>query len=107
MQARRRAGLSSFPGRLRQDLLIQRQIGNGPTKTAVLGLQVLQPLHLIRLQPTKLLAPAVIGDLRHSNRADRLRDRLALRDQHIDLAQLGDDLLRLVPLLPHSAPPQA
>ena len=52
MQARRRAGLSSFPGRLRQDLLIQRQIGNGPTKTAVLGLQVLQPLHLIRLQPT-------------------------------------------------------
>ena len=37
MQARRRAGLSSFPGRLRQDLLIQRQVGNGPAKAAVLG----------------------------------------------------------------------
>src|SRR6476620_12187174 len=69
MQARAGArGSVVSPGRLRQDLLIQRQIGNGPTKTAVLGLQVLQPLHLIRLQPTKLLAPAVLGDLRHSNR---------------------------------------
>src|SRR6476620_5903121 len=33
----------------------QRQIGNGPTKTAVLGLQVLQPLHPIRLQPTPMV----------------------------------------------------
>jgi hypothetical protein len=86
MQARRRAGLSSSPCRLRQYLLIQRQIGNCTTKTTVLGLQILQPLHLIRLQPTKLMAPAILRHLRHPNRADRLRDRLALREQHIDLS---------------------
>ena len=37
MQARRRAGLSSFPCRLGEDHLIQRQIRDRAPKTGVLG----------------------------------------------------------------------
>src|SRR5947209_10360368 len=49
-------------------------------------------LTLLNLQPAKLLTPAIVGHLAHTDLPDRLRHALALRDQNIDLAQLRDDL---------------
>src|SRR5690606_11396123 len=68
----------------------------------VLFLELLQPLHLVALQAAELLAPAVIRKLRHADRANRLANRFSLRQQNIDLAQLRDDLFRLMLLLGHS-----
>ena len=49
-----------------------------------------------------------IRERRHADRADRLRHRAALREQHVNLPKLGDDLLGLVLLLRHSwHPPSA
>src|SRR5437870_12706352 len=59
---------------------------------AVLELKLLQALDLLSLQPYKLLTPAIVGHLAHTDLPDRLRHALALRDQNIDLAQLRDDL---------------
>src|SRR5690606_18264700 len=61
-----------------------------------------QPLHLIALQAAELLAPAIIRELRHADRANRLANRSSLRQQNIDLAQLRDDLFGLMLLLGHS-----
>ena len=56
MQARRRAGLRSFPGGLLQNELVQRQIRDRLAQSAVFKLKVLQALHLLGLQAAKLLA---------------------------------------------------
>ncbi|KGJ01404.1 hypothetical protein IT41_20095, partial [Paracoccus halophilus] len=64
MQARRREGLRSFPGRscsslcsLRQNKFAQRQIRNCASEPFILQLQPLQFLQLIHAHPTILLAP--------------------------------------------------
>ncbi len=77
MQARRRAGLRSFPGRPLQDQLVEREIRNRLAQPLVLGLQLLHPAHLVGLQPTELLAPAVIRDLGHADRPDRVSHALS------------------------------
>ena len=74
------------------------------TSTAVLLLQNLQPLHLVQLQTAKLRAPAVVGRLRHPDRPHRVRHWLVLPNQHFNLTQLGDDLLRLVMLARQPSP---
>jgi hypothetical protein len=43
----------------------------------------------------------VMGELRHADRADRLRHRTSLRDQHVNLPQLRDNLLGLALPLRH------
>jgi hypothetical protein len=105
MQARRRAGLRSFPSGLLQDELVEREIRDSPAQPRVLGLKVLQPFDLVALEPAILLAPAVVRDLRDADGADRVGHGLPLREQDIDLAQLGDDLLRFVSLPRHCGPP--
>ena len=92
---------------LSQDQLFERQIGDRLAQPLVLLLQILEALDLVALQPAELLAPAVLGERRHADRADRFRDRTALRDQHVDLPPLRDDLLGLVPsdLTPVAPPP--
>src|SRR5215203_4633924 len=94
-------GLEVSPGCLLQDQLVQRQVGNRSAQPRVLSLEILQPLDLIALEPAKLLAPAVVRDLRNPNRAYRLGNALPLRHQHIHLAQLRNDLLGLVSLPRH------
>src|SRR3954449_10721879 len=69
--------------------------------TPLISRQLLHPAHLIALQTPVFLAPAVVGHLGDPNRAYRLGHRCPLRRQHIDLAQLGDNLLGLVPLSCH------
>src|SRR5947209_11857923 len=74
-------------------------------KPVVLRLEILQALDLVTLQAAELLAPAVIRHLADADRADRFRDALTLRGQHINLPQLGDDLFRLLALPRHHGPP--
>src|SRR5262245_28629555 len=62
-------------------------------------------LDLLDLQPAKLLTPAIVGHLAHTDLPDRLRHALALRDQNIHLAQLRDHLFGLVSLPCHRSPP--
>src|SRR5205814_9967330 len=91
-------GLLISQGRLLQDQLVQRQIRYRTAKPGVLRLEILQTLDLVALQPAKLLPPSVIRHHAYPDRADRLRHALALLGQIINLAQLGDDLFRLLPL---------
>lgn len=67
------------------------------------GCAVLFPI-LIGFQPAKFPSPTIVRDLRHTNRADRSRDRLPLRNKNIHLPQLGDNLLRLALLPRHIQP---
>ncbi len=52
--------------------------------------------------PAILLAPAIIGLLGYANLPDHIHTRHALPDKHINLPQLLNDFLRLVPLVRHS-----
>src|SRR5262249_40122694 len=99
-------GLEVSPGSLLQNELVQRQIRDRLAQPAVLELKLLQALDLLDLQPAKLLTPAIVGHLAHTDLPDRLRHALALRDQNIHLAQLRDDLFRLVALPCHCSPPR-
>src|SRR5215468_4796495 len=94
-------GLEVSPGGLLQNELVQRQIGNRLAQPAVLELKVLQALHLLGLQPAELLAPPIIRHLAHPDLADGVHHVLALRDQNIDLPQLGNDLFWFVSLPCH------
>src|SRR5262249_7960825 len=97
--------LEVSPGGLLQNELVQRQIRDGLAQPAVLQLKVLEALHLLALQPAKLLAPPIIRHLAHPDLADCVHHVLTLRDQNIDLPQLRDDLFRLVSLPCHCSPP--
>ena len=85
-------------GGLGQDLLVDRQIGDCSAKSRILLLQILDPLHLVRLQSAELLAPALVGELRHADPPNSISNSAALRCQNIDLTQLGNDLFGLVSL---------
>src|SRR4051794_10801351 len=100
-------GLEVSPVRLLKNQLVQRQIGNRFTQPTILSLEFLQTLYLFDLQPAKLLAPAVIGHLAHTDLTDRLCRALSLRNQHINLPKLRYNLLRLVSLPWHCSPPCA
>ena len=52
-----------FPRSLLQNQLVEREVGHRAAKPRVLRLQLLQPLHLVELEPAKFLAPAVVGRL--------------------------------------------
>src|SRR4029453_15652794 len=93
------------PGGLLQNELVQRQIRDCLAEPAVLELKILQALHLLALQPAKLLAPPIICHLAHPDLADCVHHVLALRNQNIHLPQLRDDLFRLVSLPCHCSPP--
>src|SRR5215208_3841275 len=58
-------GLEVSPGCLLQNQLVQRQVGNRSAQPRVLSLEILQSLDLVALEPAKLLAPAVVRDLRN------------------------------------------
>src|SRR6185437_1506551 len=85
----------------------EREIRDGLAQARILGLQLLHALDLVRLQAAVLLAPSIVRDLGDPNRADRVRHWGSLCDQHIDLAQLGNDLFGGVSLLWHRDPHSA
>ena len=94
------ASSESCRGSLSQDHLVQSQIGDRPTQRLVLGFQGLQPFQLIPAHPSfavglgsmapagSILAPVVAGLNLHSDLANRLRDRLPLTLQKLNLPQL-------------------
>src|SRR5689334_10195843 len=89
---RRRAGPRSFPSRLLQDRLVERQataLRNGPFS----ALELLQPTRLVELQPAIPLAPPVVRLLGDRQPAADFANRLAARQRHLGLTQLHDDLL--------------
>jgi hypothetical protein len=57
------------------------------------------------LQPTKLLAPALIRHLGHADLADRIGNALIQRHQNINLSKRRNDLFQLAPLPRHNGPP--
>jgi hypothetical protein len=107
--ARRRRGDArgsvASPEGLLQNELVERQIRHCPAKPGIPCVKILQPLHVLGLRPSKLLAPAIVRNLGYADLADRINNALTLRDQHIDLPQPRDNLLRLVRLLRHIDPP--
>lgn len=100
MQALRR-GLPVSPDGLCGDHLVEGEIGDRLAQALVLGLELLQALDLIELEPAELVAPAVARGLRDPDRARRRVDRLSLRYQHVYLPQLGDNPPGRVPLSAH------
>jgi hypothetical protein len=81
-------GPSSFQG-LDLELLVRHD----PLQPGVLGLEFLQPLDVVGLQPAVLSRPAVVGGLRDLELLGDLRDFLALGQQPVSLPELADDLL--------------
>src|SRR5690606_14235411 len=59
-------------GSLFQDQLLEREVRHSLAQPVILFLEFFQPLHLIALQAAELLAPAIIRELRHADRANRL-----------------------------------
>ena len=55
-------GLKVSPGSLGQDLLIKREIRNGPSKALVFYLKTLHLFELVRAHAALILAPAVVGE---------------------------------------------
>src|SRR4029078_10530258 len=98
-------GLEVSPGSLLKDELVQRQTRDAFAPPRILELKLLQPLYLFDLQPTKFLAPAIIGNIAYADLADRIRHALSLRRQNINLPKLGDNLFSLVTLPCHRGPP--
>ena len=94
------------PGGLLHDQLVQRQIRDRPPQTAIFNLEILQPLDLSGLQPAELSTPPIVADLADPDLADRIDNAVTLRHQHINLAQLRDDLFRLLALPWHIGPPR-
>src|SRR3954471_21664772 len=105
MQTRRRAGLRSFPGLPPAGSACPASGRQSLCAAACSQSEILQSLDLIALETAKLLAPAVVRDLRNPNRAYRVGNALPLRHQHIHLAQLRNNLLGLVSLPRHRGPP--
>jgi len=87
------------PCRLLQDELVQGKVGYGLPEPGILKLQLLQPLHLVQLQPAVFMAPPVLSHLGHPDLPDRVAHRRPLLNKDIHLPQLGDNLFRRV-LLP-------
>jgi hypothetical protein len=73
----------------------------GDQKPLVLSLQYLQTLQLIPAHPATILAPAVAGLNRHTDLAHRIRNRLPLTLQHLNLPQLQNDVFGLVSFPSH------
>src|SRR4249919_1543305 len=86
-------GLQFSVGDISQHLLLQRQIGDKLLQPPVFILELLQALGLINVQTAVLLAPAIKRLLRRSNFFAGSSDVLTLTLQHLDLPQLGDNLL--------------
>ena len=58
-----------------------RQVGDRFSELLILLLELLEPLHLVRLQATDFLTPPVVSELRLADRPHGLSNRLALRLQ--------------------------
>src|SRR5690606_21525819 len=93
------------PRSLRQDQLVQRQIGHRLAKPFVLLLEILQLPKLVTAHAAILLAPPVERQFGNADLANGIRHRHALAAQNLNLPKLRDDLVGLVSLVCHCGPP--
>src|SRR5690606_36143756 len=98
-------GSEVSPSSLRQDQLVQCQIGNHLAKPFVLLLELLQLPKLVTAHAAIQLAPPVIRQLGNADLANSIRHRHALATQNLNLPKLRDDLFGLVSLGCHRGPP--
>ena len=84
-------------GKVLEHRLLQLRLRQKLFEPGVLLLQLGQSPGLLGLHAAVLLAPAVIGGLRHLDDAADVGDGLALGDQLLGGFELADDLLRRVP----------
>ena len=89
---RRRSGLRSSRD-VFQDLFFRHQIGDGTPELRILLLQILQFLGLLQLKTTVLSSPPVKGLLDDPGILSCQQRGLPLAHQHLNLPQLGDNLL--------------
>ncbi len=61
------AGSVVPPGSLRQNDLVEREIRDRSPEPGILGLELLEALHLIELEAAKLPAPVMVGGLGDSD----------------------------------------
>ena len=62
---------------------------------------VQRQVQLVGAHPAILLAPSVVGLLRNANFPDRINTHYPLSDKYVDLPELLNNLLRLVPRVRH------
>lgn len=93
------------PCQLLEPLDIQRLIGDDPLQPRVLGLQLLQALHVLGLHPAELVAPPKVRLLGDLQLLDHLRQLHPLAEQPVGLPQLANDLLRRMPASRHAIAP--
>src|SRR5215472_8926821 len=74
------AGLTSFPGDVLQDLLLQRQLRHQPLKLRVLLLQLLEPFGLLELIGDEVMALFIPGICGPNFRWRAAETALALRE---------------------------
>src|SRR5690606_35878075 len=98
-------GSEVSPRSLRQDQLVQRQIGHRLAKPFVLLLEILQLPKLVTAHAAILLAPPVERQFGNADLANSIRHRHALAAQNLNLPKLRDDLVGLVSLVCHCGPP--
>lgn len=98
-------GSGVSPGGLLEDELVQGEIRDRSAQPRVFSLKLLQALGLRDVQAPVLLAPVLAADLAYANRPCHLGYLLALAEQNVGLAQLGDDLLGAVLLRGHDLTP--
>lgn len=72
-EARRRAGLRSFPWRPLLKSACQGKVGNGAPEPSILRFQLLQALHLVTLQATVFGTPLAVCNLCYAYRPNRFR----------------------------------
>src|SRR5690606_13727730 len=90
---------------LRQDQLVQRQIGHRLAKPFVLLLEILQLPKLVTAHAAILLAPPVERQFGNADLANGIRHRHPLAAQNLNLPKLRDALVGLVSLVGHCGPP--
>ena len=89
-------GLEVSRGEVLQHKVIQAQVRYQALQLGVLLLQFLQPLRLVHLQPTVLLAPTEVRLLNDTGFLTSQSSRLPVRDHYLNLPQQIYHLLRLV-----------
>lgn len=87
-----------------QDLLLQRQVRDQSLQPSVLPFLFIEALHFLDIEAAILFAPAAIALLGELLFLADLNTRSALRHRHVDLAQLHDRLLGVVPFFRHLRP---
>lgn len=90
-------------GDLRQDLLIEREVGDGLAQPPVLILELPHAFDFVVAHAPELLPPASEGLCADLQLLADLRHGIAPRGQLIGLTQLPDDLVGRVPLAFHRA----